>query len=160
SSGSANVTATVDDDNNSGTAQIAVNNGSPVVVRLKARRVRGAANGSLLSGTNTTRTADGSSAATLSLQLKDVNGNTITTSGVAVTFATTRGTLSSTTATTNSSGIASVTLTSTSSGSANVTATVDDDNNSGTAQIAVANGSPVVVTFNPGAISGAANGSL
>src|SRR5207248_837256 len=133
SSGSANVTATVDDDNNSGTAQNPESDVNAVVVTFNAGTISDAANGSLLTGTNTTRVADGGQAANLSLQLKDVNGNTITTSGIAVTFATTRGTLSSTTATTNSSGIASVTLTSTSSGSANVTATVDDDNNSGTA---------------------------
>src|SRR5207247_8615667 len=110
SSGTASLTATVDDRDRPGTPTSASSNGSPVTVTFTPGAISGAANGSLLSGTNLSRVADGSSAATLSLQLKDVNGNTITTSGVAVTFATTRGTLSSTTATTNASGIASVTL--------------------------------------------------
>jgi hypothetical protein len=78
-----------------------------------------------------TATALGSSGgtSTVSARVEDTAGNPL--SGVAVQFSTTRGTLSSTSATTNSAGVASVTLTTTSE--ATVTATAGSK--SGTATV-------------------------
>src|SRR5690606_22801099 len=53
-------------------------------------------NGTEISGAGLTRVADGNEAATITVQLKDENGNDIAQSGVAVTFATTLGDLSTT----------------------------------------------------------------
>ena len=64
--------------------------------------------------------ADGTSAATLTATVLDASGNPVP--GVQVTFDTTIGTLSPTTAVTDSSGQASVELTSSQSGTAQVTA--------------------------------------
>ena len=111
-------------------------------VAFVAGDISTAANGSLLSGSDLSRVADGSEAATITVQLRDVNGNDIAESGVAVGFSTTRGTLSSASEKTNAGGLATVTLTSTEAGTAEITATV--------AGFAVANGSPVTVTFAPG----------
>src|SRR5690606_20340455 len=108
-----------------------------------------AATGTELSGANTIRVADGVEAATISLQLRDVNGNAIEQADVEVTFSTDLGLLDNgnddpaltATAVTNASGIASVTLTSTTAGSASVTATINHDDDDGTTpEVAVVNG--------------------
>ena len=107
--------------------------------------------GTEITGVNLIRTADGLEQATITVQLKDVQGNNISTSGVDVSFATTLGDLSSSTTVTNSSGQASVTLASTVVGTATVTSTVDHDDDGGTAQLDI-DGS-VMVTFDSGPAS-------
>jgi hypothetical protein len=103
--------------------------------------------GSQLSGTNLSRLADGTQAATISIQLKDQYGNNLTTNGVAVTFSSTLGSFSTTSTPTTTSGVASTTLVSNIAGTASVTATLDHDNNPATDQQALSNGSPVLVTY-------------
>lgn len=100
-----------------------------------------------LSASPNSRLADGFESATLSVQLMDEDGDVINVSGVDVTFSSSHGDLSSTTATTNGSGIATVTITATQKGDASITATVDHDGDSGTAQNEVVNGSPATVKF-------------
>ncbi|MEX0685737.1 MAG: invasin domain 3-containing protein, partial [Balneolales bacterium] len=103
--------------------------------------------GSQISGQDIIRLADGAEAATITVQLKDDNGNHIEQADVEVIFSTTLGDLSSETAvTTDGTGVASVTLSSTQAGTADVTATVD----TGEEHEAVTNGSPVEVTFMAG----------
>ncbi len=100
-----------------------------------------------LSASPDSRLADGSESSTISVQLIDEDGDVINISGLDVTFASSHGDLSSTTATTNSSGVATVTITATQKGDASITATVDHDGDSGTAQNEVVNGSPATVKF-------------
>ncbi|MEQ6117978.1 gliding motility-associated C-terminal domain-containing protein, partial [Reichenbachiella sp. MALMAid0571] len=103
--------------------------------------------GTAISGVNLTRVADGIEAATITVQLKDVNGNDINTAGVEVQFSTTLGTLSNTgVVQTDANGQVSVTLTSTVAGTAEVTAQIDTDNDDGVDET-VTNGSPVGVVF-------------
>lgn len=103
-------------------------------------------NGSLLSGTDLTRVADGVEAATVQVQLRSQSGALITEPGIAVAFATDLGTLSTLDPVlTDSNGVARVTLTSTTAGTANVTAAIVNPNEG-----AVQNGAPVQVNFVPG----------
>ncbi|WP_191622959.1 Ig-like domain-containing protein, partial [Pseudomonas fluorescens] len=69
----------------------------------------------------TSITANGTATSTLSATVRDANGNPLPV-GQTVTFTTTSGTLSASTATTNASGVASVTLKGTAAGTATVTA--------------------------------------
>ena len=145
--GNAGVTARVDDDGD-GTANAAVTNGSPLWVQFRALdQISVAGGGTLISGQNLELPADGDEAATITVQLRDVNGNNISRANVAVVFSTTLGELSDGgSVTTNATGLATVTLTSMQQGYAGVTARVDD-NNDGTANASVSNGSPVWVNF-------------
>jgi hypothetical protein len=106
-----------------------------------------AENGSILTGTDLNRIADGTEFATITLQLADFAGNIINDENIEVTFATTLGTLSQVNGivTTNDSGIATITVTSTSAGIANITASITDPETG-----AVTNGSPVQVNFTAG----------
>ncbi|MEQ6119680.1 invasin domain 3-containing protein, partial [Reichenbachiella sp. MALMAid0571] len=108
------------------------------------------ATGTLISGVALTRVADGSEEATITVQLKNENGDDLALAGVEIQFATTLGTLSSTGALqTDASGQVSVTLTSMAAGTADVTAQIDTDNDD-TVDDTVVNGSPVQVVFTPG----------
>ena len=98
-------------------------------------------------GADLTWVADGIEAATISVQLRDEYGNDIAKEGVAISFASTGGTLSATTVITDPSGFAQVTLTSTSVEEVEVTAAVDLG---GPVASAITNGSPVRVNFVPG----------
>src|SRR5690625_2211147 len=108
------------------------------------------ANGTELSGTDLNRIADGSEAATLTIQLRDENGNAIKRSGISIVFKTDLGTFPngaqvSDPILTDSNGIAQTTLVSQKSGTATITATAEGST--------VLNGSPVSVNFVPGSYS-------
>lgn len=85
--------------------------------------------------------------ATVSARVDDANGNGV--AGASVVFSTTKGSLSATTATTNSSGVATVQLTTTAA--ADVTATIAGI--SGKATVGVSSKSSVTVTGPTGSIS-------
>jgi hypothetical protein len=127
-------------------------------VEFTAGPISVAATGTKITGTNLSLLADGTEGANISVQLKDVNGNNISQSGLTVQFSTTIGTFYvdgniSSIALTDANGVASGVLKSTFAGTANVTAKLDHDNNPGTALLSITNSSPVSVTFNSGAVS-------
>ncbi|MFY0631873.1 MAG: Ig-like domain-containing protein [Flavobacteriaceae bacterium] len=159
SAGSADITAQVDTDGDD-TVDGTVQNGSPAKVTFTAGAISVAATGTEISASPTSIVADGITTSTITVQLKDANGNNITETGVEVQFAATNGTLSTTgVVQTDANGQAQVTLTSpTSAGSANITAQVDTDGDD-TVDGTVQNGSPATVTFTAGAISVAATGT-
>lgn len=103
--------------------------------------------GTILGGDNLILPADGGTATTITLQLRDAYGNDIAEAGVGVTFNSTLGNLEAARTVTDANGVARTTLTSTIAGMATVTATVDDDRNAQTEQAAVAAGSPLTVAF-------------
>ena len=70
--------------------------------------------------------ADGSTASTLTVQVKDADGNAFTTGGETVVIATDMGTISNTTD--NGDGTYTATISSSSTGTANITATVNGSN--------------------------------
>lgn len=101
-------------------------------------------------------TANGTSTTTITVQLKDVNGNNLTTGGNTVTLSTTAGTLSS--VTDNGNGTYTATLTSsTSITTATITGTVDGPAISDDAQVQFVSTSSVAGTLtraNGSAVSG------
>jgi gliding motility-associated-like protein len=106
--------------------------------------------GTLISGVNTTLDDDGFAEATISVNLKDVSGNDLQIPGVSVSFVSTgNAVLSESTIVTDITGRAVVTVTNTTAEEVNITATVDHDEDPNTPEIAVTNGSPLVVTFVP-----------
>lgn len=112
--------------------------------------------GSRLSGVDLTRISDGSEAATLRVQLRDEHGENLHIPGVSIVFETDLGNFpngrqTSNPVLTNSDGWAEITLTSTAAGQATVFATANG--------ASVGSGSPVAVTFLPGPISFAGNGT-
>ncbi|MEX0720932.1 MAG: invasin domain 3-containing protein, partial [Balneolaceae bacterium] len=121
-------------------------------ITIQAGAISVAETGSLLSGTELNRIANGVEEATITLQLRDAFGNNIEEQNVAVAFAATGGELSATNTTTNAAGQASTTLSSTTAGTFNITAKVDDSGN-GTADADVTHGSPVEVIFTAGEIN-------
>jgi len=118
------------------------------------------ASGSLLTATVNSATANGSDTGTVTLQLKEEDGNNISLSNVDLTFTISSGIASfsnnqtSFSITTNTSGLASATVKSTLIGLINITATLDRDEDGGTTpEESVTNGSPASVTFLPGPAS-------
>ncbi|WP_344028020.1 Ig-like domain-containing protein [Leucobacter iarius] len=96
---------------------------------------------STISATPTSIPADGASTSTVTVQLKDANGNPLTAGGATVAMATTAGTLS--TVTDNGDGTYTATLTSaTVTGSATVSFTVGAAAGTDTAQVDFAVGAP------------------
>src|SRR5690606_8314682 len=96
--------------------------GSPYTSSVEPGPISVGADGSELSVDKTSVIANGVSAATVTFQLRDEYGNAISQEGVQVSFATTHGTLSAATATTDANGAASVSLTAAAAGMASVTA--------------------------------------
>ncbi len=118
--------------------------GSPIMDDVDVTFAPGAASGatSTISASPTSITADGMSTSVITVQLKDVNANNLTSGGATVTLSQTLGSLSS--VTDNGDGIYTAILTSTTTaGVSTVTGTVG--------------GSPITddadVTFTPGALS-------
>ena len=96
---------------------------------------------STISASPSTVTADGVSAAQVTVQARDVNNNPLVTGGATVVLATSRGTLG--TVADNGDGTYTATLTSTTAGTATVTGTING----------VAIGQPATVSFVPGPVS-------
>ncbi len=114
----------------------------------------GAADGSssLITASPTEITADGSSTSTITVQLKDANGNNLTSGGDAVALSTTAGTLGS--VNNNNNGTYSATLTSsTTAGTATITGTVNatsmTDNATVSFSAGAADGSSSLITASP-----------
>ncbi|MEX0857856.1 MAG: invasin domain 3-containing protein, partial [Balneolaceae bacterium] len=121
-------------------------------ITIQAGAISVAETGSLLSGTDLNRIADGEEEATITLQLRDEFGNNIEEENVSVIFDATGGDLSTANTTTNAAGQASATLSSTTAGIFDITAKVDDSDN-GTADADVTRGSPVQAVFAAGDIT-------
>ncbi|MFD2566724.1 lamin tail domain-containing protein [Pseudotenacibaculum haliotis] len=129
-----------------------ITNGSPATVVFTPGPVSNGANGTQISSADGTAIANGTDTETITVQLRDVNGNAISQSGIAIALNVSGSavfnagsglTLSNSnqtvTGTTNASGVFTATIDNTIAESVNVTGTIAGN--------AIANGSPAAVVF-------------
>ncbi|WP_338552768.1 invasin domain 3-containing protein [Paenibacillus sp. KS-LC4] len=139
-----------------GTATVSATvGGQPITSTADVQYAAGAASTatSTVEASPATLTADGTSQSTVSIKLKDAQGNTLTSGGAAVTVSATAGTVSS--VTDNGDGTYTATLTaSTMAGTAIVSARVGGQAIAATASVSFVPGAPSVLTSRIQAMKG------